>query len=140
MSMRKMIAAAAIATSAAIPMAANADGEPEIVVGMGETYSVTDASVYRFRHYRFKIDNCMGNRNGLQISEFRLLNGDVDVTSLRSGFSYGEGMDSNTAQGPSLAVDGDITTKWYTGNGSTFSDMSKCWLQFDFADPQPVTA
>jgi hypothetical protein len=33
-----------------------------------------------------------------------------------------------------------VDTKWYTANGSTFSDMSKCWLQLDFADPQPVTA
>ena len=136
----KLAALFAVAASAAIPMAANADGEPEIVVASGETYSVTDASVYRFRHYRFKIDNCMGKRNGLQISEFRLMNGGVDVTSLRSGFSYGEGMDSSSTQGPSLAVDGDVTTKWYTANGSSSSDMSKCWLQIDFADPQPITA
>ena len=104
MNMRKqtwkvVVSAAAITASAVIPMAANADGEPEIVVGTGETYSVTEASVYRFRHYRFKIDNCMGNRNGLQISEFRLLNGNVDVTSLRSGFSFGEGMDSSSPGG-----------------------------------------
>ena len=137
---RAAVSAAAIAAGAVIPMAANADGEPEIVVGTGETYSVTEASVYRFRHYRFKIDNCMGKRNGLQISEFRLLNGNVDVTSLRSGFSFGEGMDSSGAQSPSLAVDGDVTTKWYTANGSSSSDMSKCWLQLDFADPQPITA
>jgi len=140
MNANKLIILAAIAASAAIPLAANADGEPEIVVGTGETYSVTDASVYRFRHYRFKIDNCMGNRVGLQISEFRLLNGDVDVTSLRSGFSYGEGMDSSSGQVPALAVDGDVTTKWFTSNGSTSSDMSKCWIQLDFVDPQPITA
>ena len=140
--MNKLMTLAAVAASVALPMAANADGEPEIVVASGETYSVTDASVYRFRHYRFKIDNCMGQRGGLQISEFRLLNGNVDVTSLRSGFSYGEGMDSAAAytQGPLQAVDGDVTTKWYTGNGSSSSDMSKCWLQLDFADPQPITA
>ena len=138
--MKRTALFAAMAASMMLPMVANADGEPEIVVGAGETYSVTDASVYRFRHYRFKIDNCMGNRNGLQISEFRLMNGDVDVTSLRSGFSYGEGMDSSTTQYPSLAVDGDLTTKWYTTNGSSSSDMSKCWIQLDFAEPQPITA
>jgi hypothetical protein len=92
-----------------------------------------------FRHWRFKIDDCMGGmRGGLQISEFRLLNGDVDVTSLRSGFSYGEGM--NSYGNVSNAVDGSVNTKWFTDNGATYSDMSKCWFQLDFADSQPVTA
>ena len=37
-------------------------------------------------------------------------------------------------------IDGDIGTKWYSANGSSSSDMSKCWLQVDFAEAQEVTA
>ena len=95
---------------------------------------------WRFRHYRFKIDDCMGERNGVQLSEFRLLNGDKDVTPLRSGFSHGEGMDSSERSPIKQAVDGNLNTKWYSANGASGKDMSKCWLQIDYAEPQPVTA
>ena len=95
---------------------------------------------WRFRHYRFKIDDCMGERIGVQLSEFRLLNGDKDVTPLRSGFSHGEGMDSSERSPIRQAVDGNLNTKWYSANGASGKDMSKCWLQIDYAEPQPVTA
>ena len=95
---------------------------------------------WRFRHYRFKIDDCMGERIGVQLSEFRLLNGSQDVTSLRSGFSHGEGMDSSERSPIRQAVDGDLNTKWYSANGASGKDMSKCWLQIDYAEPQSVTA
>ena len=95
---------------------------------------------WRFRHYRFKIDDCMGERIGVQLSEFRLLNGDKDVTPLRSGFSHGEGMDSSVRSPIRQAVDGDLNTKWYSVNGASGKDMSKCWLQIDYAEPQSVTA
>ena len=127
------VSAAVIAVGAAMPSFAEAT-----VVAAGENVSVTDATAYRFKHYRFKIDDCMGTRFGVQISEFRLLNGDQDVTALRSGFSFGEGMDSS--YNPAQAVDGNTETKWYSANGSSSSDMSKCWLQVDFENPQPVTA
>ena len=67
---------------------------------------------WRFRHYRFKIDDCMGERIGVQLSEFRLLNGEQDVTPLRSGFSHGEGMDSSERSPIRQAVDGKLNTKW----------------------------
>ncbi len=124
---------AGVCVAAALPSFAEAT-----VVAAGENVSVTDATAYRFKHYRFKIDDCMGTRDGVQISEFRLLNGDQDVTALRSGFSFGEGMDSS--YNPAQAVDGNTETKWYSANGSSSSDMSKCWLQVDFENPQPVTA
>ena len=127
------VSAVAICTAAAMPAFAEAT-----VVAAGENVSVTDATAYRFKHYRFKIDDCMGTRDGVQISEFRLLNGEQDVTALRSGFSFGEGM--NSSYDPVRAVDGDIGTKWYSANGSSSSDMSKCWLQVDYENPQPVTA
>ena len=95
---------------------------------------------WRFRHYRFKIDDCMGERIGVQLSEFRLLNGDKDVTPLRSGFSHGEGMDSSERSPIRQAVDGNLNTKWYSANGASGKDMSKCWLQIDYAEPQSVTA
>ena len=95
---------------------------------------------WRFRHYRFKIDDCMGERIGVQLSEFRLLNGGQDVTPLRSGFSHGEGMDSSERSPIRQAVDGKLNTKWYSANGASGKDMSKCWLQIDYAKPQPVTA
>ena len=95
---------------------------------------------WRFRHYRFKVDDCMGERIGVQLSEFRLLNGSQDVTPLRSGFSHGEGMDSSERSPIRQAVDGDLNTKWYSVNGASGKDMSKCWLQVDYAEPQPVTA
>ena len=138
MNMRKLTGKAAI-LAAAICMAVALPTFAEVtVVAAGENVSVTDATAYRFKHYRFKIDDCMGTRYGVQISEFRLLNGDQDVTALRSGFSFGEGMDST--YDPARAVDGNIGTKWYSANGSSSSDMSKCWLQVDFENPQPVTA
>ena len=112
---------AGVCVAAALPAFAEAT-----VVAAGEDVSVTDATAYRFKHYRFKIDDCMGTRDGVQISEFRLLNGEQDVTALRSGFSFGEGM--NSSYDPVRAVDGDIGTKWYSANGSSSSDMSKCWL------------
>jgi len=95
---------------------------------------------WRFRHYRFKIDDCMGERIGVQLSEFRLLNGDKDVTPLRSGFSHGEGMDSSVRSPIRQTVDGDLNTKWYSANGASGKDMSECWLQIDYAAPQSVTA
>ncbi len=95
---------------------------------------------WRFRHYRFKIDDCMGERNGVQLSEFRLLNGEEDVTPRRSGFSWGDGMDSSARSPIVRAVDGNLSTKWYSVNGASGADMSKCWLQVDYAEPQPVTA
>ena len=95
---------------------------------------------WRFRHYRFKIDDCMGERIGVQLSEFRLLNGSQDVTSLRSGFSHGEGMDSSERSPIRQAVDGNLNTKWYSANGASGKDMSKCWLQIDYAEPQSVSA
>ena len=101
---------------------------------------MSENAPWRFRHYRFKIDDCMGERIGVQLSEFRLLNGDKDVTPLRSGFSHGEGMDSSVRSPIRQAVDGDLNTKWYSVNGASGKDMSKCWLQVDYAEPQPVTA
>lgn len=128
------ILAAAICVAAALPAFAEAT-----VVAAGENVSVTDATAYRFKHYRLKIDDCMGTTNCLQLSEFRLLNGNEDVTALRSGFSFGEGMDDSSNK-PANALDGDTGTKWLTFSGSSSSDMSKCWLQIDYENPQPVTA
>ena len=131
---RAALAAAAICAATPSPSWAEAT-----VVSAGENVSVTDATAYRFKHYRLKIDDCMGTRDSLQLSEFRLLNGNEDVTALRSGFSFGEGMDDSSNK-PANALDGNTETKWLTFNGSSSSDMSKCWLQIDYENPQPVTA
>ena len=129
-----LVAAAICAATAPSPSWAEAT-----VVSAGENVAVTDATAYRFKHYRLKIDDCMGTRGSLQLSEFRLLNGNEDVTALRSGFSFGEGMDDSSNK-PANALDGNTGTKWLTFNGSSSSDMSKCWLQIDYENPQPVTA
>ena len=105
-SMRKLTGKAAI-LAAAICMAVALPTFAEVtVVTAGENVSVTDATACRFKHYRFKIDDGIGSsRNSIQISEFRLLCNGVDVTSLRSGFSYGSGAGDHSGNVPGNALD-----------------------------------
>lgn len=104
----------------------------------------------RFCHYRFVVDEGMGSaRNSIQISEIRLLCEDggvqTDVTSLRSGITWGDGANDReaSAQSPAKAFDGSFSTKWLTmktgAYNATAADKSNCWVQVDFARPQTVT-
>ncbi len=99
-----------------------------------------------YSHYRFVIDDCMGTaRNSMQLSEFRLLCGGLDVTSSRSGYTFGDGADDRftSNQGPERALDGLFTTKWLTmkTGASNAEDLYKtnCWLQLDFDHPCAIS-
>ena len=145
MEMRKLTGNAAV-LAAAICMAVALPTFAEVtVVAAGENVSVTDATACRFKHYRFKIDDGIGSsRNSIQISEFRLLCNGVDVTSLRSGFSYGSGAGDHSGNVPGNALDGDHSTKWLTfstGKASaSAAEKENCWIQVDFDVAQPITA
>ena len=102
-----------------------------------------------YRHYRFKVENTFGaDANSMQIAEFKLLDGETDVTGARSGFSWSTENPSNAArlypdnEAPGKAVDGDLTTKYLDFRArplSSDADRDNVWLQFDFEQPQQVT-
>lgn len=100
-----------------------------------------------YSHYRFVIDDCIGTaHDSMQLSEFRLLLGGQNVTSLRSGYTFGEGADDREAsnqQGPGRALDGTFNTKWLTIKTGKYNaeEMYKtnCWVQVDFASPRAIS-
>ena len=99
-----------------------------------------------FRHYRFVVLRAYGSTcNSMQFSEFKLLDGETDVTPLRSGFSY-TGSAPNQfpeAEAPANAVDGDLGTKYLDlrcANGSYAANKGNVYIQLDYAEPQPITA
>ena len=100
-----------------------------------------------YSHYRFVIDDCIGTaHDSMQLSEFRLLCGGQDVTSLRSGYTFGEGADDREAsnqQGPGRALDGTFTTKWLTFKTGKYNAeetyKTNCWIQVDFASPRAIS-
>lgn len=98
------------------------------------------ATGYRF--YRFLLTEGDGaSRSGLQLSEFALFNGNVDVTRMEGvKYSSGDPFSSSPTENYTMAFDGDTATKWYAPNG-TAAKMSNSneWLQVEFPAPQPVT-
>ncbi len=99
-----------------------------------------------FRHYRFVVLRAWGSTcNSMQFSEFKLLDGETDVTKLRSGFSYTGSAPNQfpAAESPANAVDGNLGTKYLDlrcANGSYAANKGNVYIQLDYAEPQPITA
>lgn len=95
-----------------------------------------------YEHYRFKVDKVSGTHaNSMQISEFRLLDEDADVTRPYAGVVRADvGAASPVLEGPGKAVDGLLTTKFLDFNGNPSGDYCDyCWLQLDYAAPLAIT-
>ncbi len=105
---------------------------------------MTSAHNAAYLHYRFIVDDCIGtNRDSMQISEFRLLCGDQDVTSLRSGYTFGEKANDSQKNPPYQALDGSLKTKWLAQQTAAIWASAKlktnCWLQIDFSAPCAIS-
>ena len=97
-----------------------------------------------FRHYRFVILRPWGSTaNSMQFSEFKLLDGETDVTPLRSGLSYtGGAPDISDLQMPPTVVDGDLTTKYLDRRcaGNRYAEnKGSVYIQLDYDAPRPIT-
>ena len=121
------------------------------------TVSLANAQPRGYKHYRFKIDRLYGtgtgkNPTGMQISEFKLLNGVTDITGRRSGLSYAEYRRSQTPDPEkdtnyyweivTYAVDGDTGSKWndYRGRDSRIeAEGQDLYVQIDYAVPTLAT-
>ena len=130
-----LVATAICAATASLPSLA----DDPIVVGEGTTLSIGSSYLPCFKHYRFKIDACMGPIECVQFSEFRLLNGDTDVTR-RTGFTFGTGMDANASESPTQVLDGNLNTKLCSSAFKGGENMTNCWLQINYEEPQQITA
>ncbi len=100
--------------------------------------------VLAFRHYRFVVLRPWGSTaNSMQFSEFKLLDGETDVTPLRSGLSYTGGVpDISESQMPPTVVDGDLTTKYLDRRcaGNRYAEnKGSVYVQLDYDAPQPIT-
>lgn len=101
-----------------------------------------------YRHYRFKIEDVRVQTEGMngdvmQFSELKLFDGDAEVTSRRSGFSFGVD-DSMYSPGedPSKVLDGETATKWCDMSLTAVNRELHgecCWIRLDYAAPQRVT-
>ena len=109
-----------------------------------------------YRHYRFKVDKPYKFGDyGMQFSEVKLLDGETDVTPLRSGVSYAAyrttynyppDMTYYTSYGGEIATqvyDGNLGTKWldYRARADRIeTEGDELYVQFDYASDMLVTA
>ncbi|MDR2850163.1 MAG: hypothetical protein LBW77_06455, partial [Verrucomicrobiota bacterium] len=105
---------------------------------------------------RFKIEGVKNpvTANSMQLSEFALYNGGVNVTPDRIGIAYDStGGTGNNAEAsafpagepPEKAVDGILanSSKWLdfrAKDSRSEEDKARVWLRIDFASAQPVTS
>ncbi len=105
----------------------------------------TEAPCYL--HYRFKIeDRRTASMGMMQVSEFKLMDGNVDVTPLRAAIAFDtdKGGMANAYpanETPDLVVDGLMSTKWldYRVAASTQANRDRVWIKLSYAKPQRVT-
>ncbi len=98
-------------------------------------------------HYRFKIeDRRTASVAHMQVAEFKLMDGNVDVTPLRTAvaFDTDKGGMANAYpanESPDLAVDGLMSTKWldYRVAATTQANRDRVWIKLSYAKPQRVT-
>lgn len=92
------------------------------------------ANQLAYSRYRFQVLKVFGsNAECAQISEFKLLSGEADVTPLRKRVSASSG---GTA--PGNAVDGDLATQFANADAAAGS-TNPAWLELEFESPIMVT-
>ncbi len=97
-----------------------------------------------YRHYRFKIEKaCGATSDSACIGEFKLLNGEMDVTRPYKAVSQAPSGNSPDGEKPAKAVDGDMTTKFLDFNGAndkgSDEKRNNCWLHLEYETPIAVT-
>ncbi len=100
-----------------------------------------------YSHYRFKVEKAYGaSANSIQFAELKLLCNGEDVTRPFAAVSRAPmGKDSPSAENPTNAVDGVLTTKFLDFNGANDSSSGSaelrdnCWLQLDYDAPVSIT-
>lgn len=103
-----------------------------------------------YRHYRFKIDKAYGlEAKGAQISEFKLLNGETAIAGGKASYADGTkvtwdpGKDCSPGEDPTMAVDGNLETKWLdwrAGTSRIASEGDKVWVQLSYDTPVFATS
>lgn len=108
----------------------------------------------KWKHFRFKIDAVYNSEAwGVQISEFKLLNGDTAVAGgtasydestniLPSGTSNGTRVDCWKHETPAKALDGNLNTKWVdqrVAADQIASKGDKVWVQVSYDEPVRIT-
>ncbi len=135
---------------------ASADNQANFTVKAG-TLKLAAMRPRGYRHYRFKIDATLGKSSsvaGVQLSEFKLLDGDTDITGKRSGiayapynrtWSYPPDFSVHTSYANEIVtaiVDGSLDSKWldYRGSYSRIANEGdELYIQIDYAGPTVAT-
>jgi len=108
---------------------------PRSVDVLGGTFTLAGRESNCWTHYRFKVDRVLANSSGdttMQISEFKLLDGDTDVTTPYAALTSGGPV--NSSEGAIKAVDGSVDTKWCYK-----SSTNDYWIVLEYANPMRVT-
>ena len=108
---------------------------PRSIDVFGGTFTLAGRESNYWTHYRFKVDRVLTNSWGdatVQISEFKLLDGDTDVTTPYAEITSGGSV--NSGEGAIKAVDGSVDTKWCY-NSST----NNYWIVLRYSNPLRVT-
>lgn len=108
---------------------------PRSIDVFGGTFTLAGREANCWTHYRFKVDRVLTNSWGdptVQISEFKLLDGDTDVTTPYAELTSGGPV--NSGEGAIKAVDGSVDTKWCY-NSST----NNYWIVLRYSNPRHVT-
>ena len=107
-----------------------------------------------YKHYRFKIDSVYNPKAwGVQISEFKLLNGETAITGgsasfdgstkvLPAGTSDGTRVDCWESETPAKAADDNLYTKWLDQRAAAAriaKEGDKVWVQLNYDEPVQIT-
>ncbi len=107
----------------------------------------------KWKHFRFKIDAVYNSKAwGVQISEFKLLNGDTAVaggtpsydksTKILPSGTTGTRVDCWEHETPAKALDGNLNTKWVDQRAASdqiASKGDKVWVQVSYDEPVRIT-
>ena len=115
---------------------------PQKVDVAGGSFTLVGHEANTWQYYRFKVDKANMTPGyewlgyAMQISEFKLLDGDTDIT--RSYASFTSGGTIGGGEGALMAVDGSVDTKWKFSSGNVES-YDNCWIVLGYSKPVRVT-
>ncbi|MBR2839213.1 MAG: hypothetical protein IKE55_10545 [Kiritimatiellae bacterium] len=115
---------------------------PQKVDVAGGSFTLVGHEANTWQYYRFKVDKANMTAGyewlgyAMQISEFKLFDGDTDIT--RSYASFTSGGTTGGGEGALMAVDGSVDTKWKLGSDSLES-YDNCWIALGYSKPVRVT-